>query len=134
MEGLLEKVLFGTELVCQVSRVWLLNFVRSRRKISHSFFCWFLPSVYLNIQSPFSASIALVLIVILPGDWDGNEEGFGLLPGHPHSWELRNAEGPNAKPDLDGSRSANHCFPASPFVLCASSLLSAGGATAVCAN
>lgn len=31
-------------------------------------FCQFLSGVYVNIQSLFSASVALVLIVILPGD------------------------------------------------------------------
>lgn len=105
------------------------------QKENLSSFCQLLPRGCFNIQSLLSALMALALIVILSGDWDGNEEGLGLLPQHPHSWELRNAEGPNATPDLNESRSANPCFPGSPFVLepPASYLLEVC-ATAVCSN
>lgn len=74
-----------------------------------------LPSMCFNIQNLFFALVALGLIEIPPGDWDGNEKGLGLLPGHPHSWEFRNAKGPNALTDLPSARSANHCFPALPL-------------------
>lgn len=77
-----------------------------------------LPSMCFNIQNLFFALVALGLIEIPPGDWDGNEKGLGLLPGHPHSWEFRNAKGPNALTDLPSARSANHCFPALPLFSC----------------
>lgn len=107
-----DLVLYGSECVWHVFGELLYCYVQMENLL---FFLLFLPSMYFNIQNLFSALVALGLIEILPRDWDGNEKGLGLLPGHPHSWELRNAKGPNALTDLASARSANHCFPALPL-------------------
>lgn len=107
-----DLVLYGSECVWHVYVELLCCWVQMENLL---FFLLFLPSMCFNIQNLFCALVALGLIEILPGDWDGNEKGLGLLPGPPHSWELRNAKGPNALTDLARARSANHCFPALPL-------------------